>query len=98
MGAVYAALPLSLVWTAVWVCILLNDPVYQLISRPVWLGMLVLAVAGVALFGRALDLVVPGRQECLVLLIFWAVIPYVLRLLTKTVEALHTLWRRHRRA
>ena len=43
MGAVYAALPLSLVWTAVWVCILLNDPVYQLISRPVWLGMLVLA-------------------------------------------------------
>ena len=38
-----AALPLSLVWTAVWVCILLNDPVYQLISRPVWLGMLVLA-------------------------------------------------------
>ncbi len=44
MGAVYAALPLSLVWTAVWVCILLNDPVYQLISRPVWLGMLVLAV------------------------------------------------------
>ena len=43
LGAGYAALPLSLVWTAVWVCILLNDPVYQLISRPVWLGMLVLA-------------------------------------------------------
>lgn len=71
---------------------------FTLTHTALWVGMLVLAVAGVALFGRALDLVVPGRQECLVLLIFWAVIPYVLRLLTKTVEALHALWRRHRAA
>ena len=44
-GAVYAALPLSLVWTAVWVCIVLSDQVYARVTLPVWLGLLCLAAA-----------------------------------------------------
>ena len=41
----YAALPLSLLWAAVWVQIILNERVYQLLTLPMWLGMLLLAGA-----------------------------------------------------
>lgn len=57
-----------------------------------WIGMLLLAVAGVAVFGPALELVVPGRQEALLLLLCWAVTPYLLRLLTKVVTAAYGKW------
>ena len=39
----YAALPLCLAWTAVWVLLILSDQVYRMISLPMWLGMLLLA-------------------------------------------------------
>lgn len=42
-SARYAALPLCLAWTAVWVLLILSDQVYRMISLPMWLGMLLLA-------------------------------------------------------
>lgn len=61
-----------------------------------WAGMLLLAAAGVAVFGPALELVLPGRQEWLLLLLFWAVTPYLLRLLTRAVTGTYTWWQKHR--
>lgn len=43
--APYAALPLSLLWTAAWVLIVLNQSLYTYVALPVWLGLLVLAAA-----------------------------------------------------
>lgn len=60
-----------------------------------WGGMLVLAVAGVAAFHQALDLVPLSFQEWLLLIIFWAVTPYVLRLLTRAVTGIYTWWKQH---
>lgn len=42
-AALYTALPLCLLWTAVWVLIVLDSAVYALITLPVWLGLLGLA-------------------------------------------------------
>ena len=60
-----------------------------------WGGMLALAVAGVAMFHQALELVPLGLQEWLLLIIFWAVTPYVLRLLTRAVTGIYTWWKQH---
>ena len=38
--ALYTALPLCLIWTAVWVLLILNSEVYALITLPMWLGLL----------------------------------------------------------
>lgn len=63
-----------------------------------WAGMLLLGAAGVAVFGPVLDLVSLERQECLLLVIFWAITPYVLRLLTRAVTAVYNTWQHHRAA
>lgn len=42
-AALYTSLPLCLVWTAVWVLIVLDSPVYALITLPMWTGLLGLA-------------------------------------------------------
>ena len=63
-----------------------------------WTGMLLLAAAGVAVLGPVLDLVPLERQECLLLVIFWAVTPYVLRTLTRAVTAVYTFWKRRHTA
>lgn len=60
-----------------------------------WVGMLVLAVAGVVVFGQALELVPLGVQEWLLLIIFWVATPYVLRLLTRAVTGVYTWWKQH---
>lgn len=39
MASEYAACFLSLLWTAVWIQIVLNDSVYQAVSAPIWVGV-----------------------------------------------------------
>lgn len=68
------------------------------VHAALWGGMLLLGAAGVALFGPVLDLVPLDRQECLLLVLFWAVTPYVLRLLTGGVTMVYTRWKRRRAA
>ena len=41
-AALYTALPLCLLWTAVWVLIVLDSAVYARITLPMWLGLLAL--------------------------------------------------------
>lgn len=41
----YATLPLCMVWVAVWVQVVLSDKVYPHVARPVWLALILLALA-----------------------------------------------------
>lgn len=43
-----SAIALCVVWSAVWLCIILNENVYEKVAFPVWLGLLGLAFACLA--------------------------------------------------
>lgn len=43
-----AAIALCMVWSALWLCIVLNENIYQRVTFPIWLGLLMLAIVCLA--------------------------------------------------